>query len=103
MSSQAYKDLPYKDIPSVAETYADGVHMIQTDQSGVHITLSITRPDAPKPNIKKMTGYNGTAARIVMPLNGLIELHKQLDQMINGLIMQGILVREDSGVKPTVQ
>jgi hypothetical protein len=103
MTQDALKKLPYKDIPAIAETYVNGFGSMQADDDGVKIILTVSRPDTPKKGVKGITGYNGTAARLVMPLRTMLEVHHQLGSMVDLLIQQGIVKREASGVQPTVQ
>lgn len=103
MSKSPFDDLPYKDIPSLAETFAENVSIVSVQNGVFYATLTANRPDAPKPNIKKATGNKVPVVRLVMPVNGMLELHQQIDRLINGMVMQGVLVRDGSGVKPTVQ
>jgi hypothetical protein len=103
MVQTALKKLPYKDIPAVTETYVDGFGSIQADDDGVRIILTVSRPDPPKKGSKLITGYNGTGARLHMPLRTMLELHTQLGGMIDVLIQQGILKGEPSGALKTLQ
>ena len=103
MTQSALKKLPYKDIPAIAETYVDGFGSMQADDDGVRVTLTVSRPDPPKKGAKGITGYNGTAVRLQMPLRTMLELHTQLSGMIDGLIQQGILKGEPTGALKTLQ
>jgi hypothetical protein len=92
----------YKDIPSVAETFADGLHLLTVDATTARMTLTVSRGDEPKPNYKgPPTGQKATAARIVMPVPALLNLYNQLSQLVMGLEAQGLIRRE--GEKLTVQ
>lgn len=93
---------PYKDISSVAETFADGIHLITVDGTTARITLSATRSDAPKGNQKMPSGQKVTAARIVLPTPAFLELYNQMEQIISGMEQQGIIVREGGALR-TIQ
>jgi hypothetical protein len=95
----------YKDIPTVPETFADGVHLLTVDGSTMRIVFTVSRSDAEQqPGSKSPRGQKATAARLVMPLKGFAELYNKLDQMVSGLESQGLLKRErGEGLKATVQ
>lgn len=93
----------YKDVPAVAETFADGVHLVTVDGSTARMTLTISRGEAPKPNQKgPPQGQKLTAARVVMPTPAFVELYNQMHQMISGLERVGAVVRDDKGLR-TIQ
>lgn len=104
MTDKAYDaTFTFKDNPAVAETVVDGVHLIQVQNGMARVTMTVSRGDPPGAGSKKPTGQKVVAARLIMPLSGMIELHRQLDGMINGLISQGVLYREPSGGVQTLQ
>ena len=77
--SGPYDDLPYKDVSTIRETYAENVHTVAVQNGVALIILTVNRPEMPKPNMKKATGSKVTAVRLAMPLSGLLELHQQLE------------------------
>ncbi|SKB89756.1 hypothetical protein [Sphingopyxis flava] len=104
MTDKAYDAaFTFKDNLAATETVVDGVHLIQVQNGMARVTLTVSRGDPPASGSKKPTGQKVVAARLVMPLNGMIELHRQLEGMISGLISQGVLQRAPSGGAQTLQ
>lgn len=92
----------YKDVPTIGETFADGIHQIQVDGTTLRITFTVSRGDAPKSSSKDPpVGVKATAARLVMPLPALATLYNQLERMVRGLEQQGLLQRSPKGLKTT--
>jgi hypothetical protein len=92
-----FDDFPYKDLPQVAETFADGIHLMTFNGQYAHLTLTVNRPDEPKPP-KKPTGHKATAARLVLTPNLLVTLHNQLSQLMAALEQSGAVKREHPAI-----
>lgn len=101
-SERPLSKLPYKDILSVAETYADGCHSVMFNGQVAHIVLTVDRPDEPKPP-RPLTGNKVTAVRLVMDANGFIETYNQMHRLISALEAQGLIQREGTTAKRTMQ
>jgi hypothetical protein len=94
--------LPYKDLPGVAETFADSVEHIVFRNGTLNIVLTASRFDEPKPP-RAPSGVRVTSARLVLDSGGFIELYNKLHQLVTGLAAQGILTIEGQEAKPTMQ
>jgi hypothetical protein len=92
----------FKDIPSVAEAFADGVHLVTVDSTTTRITFTVSRSDPPQTGNKRPTGQKAVAARLVLSNPAMAELFNQLNRMVHALEQQGIMKR-DGGEARTVQ
>ena len=95
------KTFPYKDLPNVAETFADGIQLVQVDSSTLRILFTVSRTDDVKPG--RPHGNKVTAARLVLPLPAFADLYNQLESMVTALEQRGLLQREGQSLKTTVQ
>jgi hypothetical protein len=103
MEKKAYDQaFQYKDVPALAETFADGIHLVTVDGSSARITFTVSRSDPPKTGNKVPTGQKVTAARIVLPLPAMAELYNQLHGMVQVLEQRGLMTRE-GGTAQTLQ
>ena len=64
----------------IPETFADSLHGLQFDGLNVRVEFCVNRFDPPVPP-KAPTGEQVTAARIVMPLHGILQLIDALKQL----------------------
>jgi hypothetical protein len=94
--------LPYKDLPNLSETYADGVDLITFNSRALTTVFTVNRYDEPKPS-RIPTGVRVPAVRLVLDANAFIELYNQLSVIVEGLAQQGILKREETGSSVTLQ
>jgi hypothetical protein len=92
-----FDDFPFKDLPQVAEIFADDVHQLWFNGHYAHITLTVNRADPIKPP-KKPTGHKVVAARLVLAPEALILLHNQLSQLIGALEQSGAVKREPPAI-----
>ena len=104
MTDKAYDAaFAFRDNAAVTETLIDGIHLIQAQSGMARVTMTVSRGDAPGTGSKKPIGQKVVAARLVMPLSAMIELHTQLGGMINALVSQGVLSVSPSGEARTLQ
>ena len=79
--------LPHRDDIDVAETYADGCHLMAFDGAVLRIELSVKRL------IKAAEGpsaYTRTAARLVLPRSAITDLHGQLSRIVEAMNRQDV-------------
>jgi hypothetical protein len=84
----------FKDIPTVAEVFADGVHLVTVDSTTTRIIFTVSRSDPPKTGNKMPTGQKAVAARLVLSNPAMAELYNQLNRMVQALEQRGIMTRE---------
>ena len=82
--------LTYVDLPEIAETFADSLERILVDQSGLRMEFVVNRMDDPKPPAPP-TGKKYTACRVVMPLNGFMDMVGKLNGIVQALQKQGVI------------
>jgi len=75
---------PYVDNPNIAETFADGLHTIGLGSGVITLTFSVTRSEDGKP--PKLT--RSPASRLVLTLQGAVELHQKLSTVLTMLQQQ---------------
>lgn len=91
--------LPYKDLPALSETYADGFEGIMFNGRAATLVLTVNRFDEPKPP-KPMSGVRVPVVRLVMDANCFIETYNQLHRLVQALAAQGVLQLEGQVAKP---
>jgi hypothetical protein len=84
-------DLPYVDVPTLAETVADQVRMVHFDGYSVRLELAVARPYVTGPNQSSQALY--PCARIVLSPISAAVLHEQLGALLSVLEQQGTLKR----------
>lgn len=82
----------YIDVPTLAETFADGVQMIGVDGTVVRLTLTVSRP-APSTSGRPPEQAKATALRLVMPTPSFLELFRQMEQIVSQLEKRGVIRR----------
>lgn len=103
MESKSYDHtFTFKDVPTVGEVFADGVHLVTVDSTTTRITFTVSRSDPPKTGNKMPTGQKAVSARLVLSNPAMAELYNQLSRMVQVLEERGIMKRE-GGEAQTVQ
>lgn len=81
-------------IPSVSESYADGVEPTIFDGHSARITFSIQRFEGtPKPG-QPPRSVRVPSARIVLAPQAAVELYNQLSRLIGLMEQQGVVKRD---------
>lgn len=75
---------PFVDNPNVGEIFADGLHMVGLGNGVITLTFSVTRSEDTKPP-KLM---RAPATRLVLTLQGAVELHQKLSAVLTMLQQQ---------------
>jgi hypothetical protein len=91
-----FGELPYKDLPQVVETYADGLGQTNFNGRSAHITLTVKRYAPPHPP-RPLTGDRVTAARLVLDADAVVDLYNELYRMMHTLEQHG-LIRLSEGI-----
>jgi hypothetical protein len=80
----------YVDIPELSETFADSVKLSTFDGSVTIVELCVTRLQDPKPT-KKPEAKRVPVCRLVLTPDATVDLHRQLQNMIEGMVQSGVL------------
>ena len=83
-------NLKYVDRPDVAETFADSLERITFDGMSLRMEFVVNRIGSSRSKVAT-TGSKVTAARLVLPMTGVVQLLSQLNQVIAALKLQGAL------------
>jgi hypothetical protein len=84
-------ELPYVDLPDVAESFSDQLRVIHWDGQTARIEFAVSRPRVVGPNRAEMTVY--PAARLVLTPAALVSLHERLSELVAKLEREGVLKR----------
>jgi hypothetical protein len=91
MNEEAGAELPYQDLPSLAEVYADQLRLTHFDGYSVRLEFAVMRPRLTAPNQSEPVVH--PAVRLVLPPHALFGLRDQLDQLLRVLEQQGVVRR----------
>jgi hypothetical protein len=83
--------LTYRDRPEIPETYADTLHVACVEGVVVKMEFVVNRPHEPTAPGASVTGNALTACRLVMPLQGMVDMAKKLDKLLTQMHAKGIL------------
>jgi hypothetical protein len=89
-SDTAAPKLKYVDRPEITEAFADSLETVIFDGLSVRMEFVVNRFEPSKPNTGP-TGSKVTAARLVLPLAGVVNLLSQLNSLMTALQQQGAL------------
>jgi hypothetical protein len=82
--------LVYVDRPEITETFADGLETVVFDGMSVRMEFVVNRLDPANSHVAA-TGRKVTAARLVLPIAGVMNLASQLNALLAALGEQGAL------------
>ena len=85
--------LPYRDDPSIPETFVDSYHQAMFDGNVLRMELTVERYDQLKPPALP-TGYAKTAVRLVIPAQLIPELYNNFAKFIAVIAQQGQVVMQ---------
>jgi hypothetical protein len=88
-------EIPYEDLPELAETFADHVRLIHFDGQTVRVELAVSRPAISGPNQSTPTIY--PACRLVLTTLCAANLKDQLTQILTALEKNGVIKRVEPG------
>jgi hypothetical protein len=84
------EELKYVERPDVGETYVDSLQSVMYDGNSLRMEFVVHRFGSPLPN-GKANNRKLTAARLVIPLGGAINLTAQLNAIMGALEQQGAI------------
>jgi len=82
--------LTYRDRPEISETYADSLGRVFFDGITLRMEFVVNRMDDPQPP-NPPTGKAVTAARVVIPLPGMMDMVAKLQTLVQQMQTQGML------------
>ena len=91
MSTELPTEIPYRDVPDLAETFSDRVRLVHFDGYSVRLEFVVSRPVLAGQDTATYVHY--PCARLVLPPMAMVELHEQLGRLMGGLEKEGLLKR----------
>jgi len=82
--------LTYVDRPEISELFADVLARVSCEGNTARLEFVVNRMDDPRAG-KPLTGKAVTAARIIIPLPGLIDMIKKLQKIMGQLENSGVV------------
>ena len=82
--------LKYVNRPDVAETFADSLEGVTFDGMSMRMEFVVNRFEPSRPSANP-AGSKVTAARLVLPIAGVVQLLSQLNEVMSALKQQGAL------------
>lgn len=84
-------DLRYEDRPELNETFADTVQRMTFDGRTLRIEFCAVRMDDPDPKAKKRTGKSVPVSRIVLDLDGAVDMLNKMNSLQAALQNTGVI------------
>lgn len=96
-------EIQYFSRPEVTETFADILEKLTVDgpTNTLRMEFCVVRMDDPIPGNTKQTGKKYTAARLVLPMPGLLDMINKFQQIASVMEQQGTLKRQTIFTPPT--
>ena len=89
-------EIQYVSRPEVAETFADILEKLTVDgpTNTLRMEFCVVRMDDPVQGNTRQTGKKYTAARLVLPMPGLLDMINKFQQIASVMEQQGTLKRQ---------
>lgn len=84
-------DLRYQDRPDLAETFADTVQTLTFDGRTLRVEFCVARLDEPDPKAKKRTGRAVPVVRLVLDLDGAVDMFNKVNSLQAALESRGVI------------
>jgi hypothetical protein len=85
------KNLMYRDRAEVSETYVDLLRVIFSEGGNIRMEFVVNRLEPPSTPNATITGNSVTACRLVIPIQGALDLKVKLDDLLTKLRAAGII------------
>lgn len=85
--------LRYEDRPDLNETFADTVQRMTFDGRTLRIEFCAVRMDDPDPGAKKRTGRSVPVSRIVLDLDGAVDMLNKMNSLQAALQNTGVITK----------
>lgn len=90
----ARAELRYEDRPELTETFADNVQRMNFDGRTLRIEFCVERPDDIDPKAKKKTGRSVPVVRLVLDLDGAVDLFNKINSLQAAMQSLGVIKAE---------
>jgi hypothetical protein len=89
-------EIQYVNRPEVSETFADLLERVTVDgaTNTLRMEFCVVRMDDPKAGQDRQTGNKYTAARLILPMSGLLDMINKFQQIAAVMEQQGTLKRQ---------
>ena len=84
-------DLRYQDRPELAETFADAVQNLTFDGRTLRLEFCVARLDDPDPKAKTRTGRSVPVVRLVLDLDGAVDMFNKVNSLQAALESRGVI------------
>ncbi len=84
-------DLRYEDRADLVETFADNVQRMTFDGRTLRIEFCTVRMDDPDPKAKKRTGKSVPVVRLVLDLDGAVDMFNKMNSLQAALTNRGVI------------
>lgn len=84
-------DLRYEDRPELVETFADNVQRMTFDGRTLRVEFCIARMDDPDPKARKRTGRAVPVVRLVLDLDGAVDMFNKMNSLQAALQSRGVI------------
>ncbi len=91
---EAPMDLRYVDRPDLVETFADNVQRMSFDGRTMRIEFCVRRADEPDPKAKGKTGRAVPVVRLVLDLDGAVDLFNKINSLQAAMQNLGVIKTE---------
>lgn len=96
-ASLSAADLRYQDRPELAETFADTIQNLSFDGRTLRAEFCVARLDDPDPKATKRTGRAVPVVRLVLDLDGAVDMFNKVNSLQAALESRGVI---SSSAKP---
>lgn len=87
-------ELRYEDRPDLVETFADNVQRMSFDGRTLRIEFCVERADDVEPKAKKKTGRAVPVVRLVLDLDGAVDLFNKINSLQAAMQNLGVIKSE---------
>ena len=90
-ASLSAADLRYQDRPELAETFADTIQNLSFDGRTLRAEFCVARLDDPDPKAAKRTGRAVPVVRLVLDLDGAVDMFNKVNSLQAALQSRGVI------------
>jgi hypothetical protein len=93
-AATAAPELRYEDRPDLVETFADNVQRMSFDGRTMRVEFCVARADEIDPKAKKRTGRAVPVVRLVLDLEGAVDLFNKVNSLQAAMQNLGVIKSE---------
>jgi len=90
-------DLRYEDRAELVETFADNVQRMTFDGRTLRVEFCVARMDEPDAKAKKRTGRAVPVVRLVLDLDGAVDLFNKINSLQAAMESRGVIKTSPRG------